>query len=130
MIIKTKITPTVTPMTIAEFLLGSEGAAVTKFVVVVIGGCKDVVVEVVELYVVFDVVVFLVVVEDLVVEVVVDGSLLKLHSGVNDTSSIAISESPGLPTFASMITWKSISLSSSTSTLLHLLTSICSTPLI
>merc|ERR1712243_41036 len=104
-------------MTMAEFLLGSEGAAVTKFVVVVIGGCQDVV---------FDVVVFLVVVEDLVVEVVVDGSLLKLHSGVNDTSSIAIPESPGLPTFASMITWKSISLSSSTSTLLHLLTSICS----
>ena len=74
MMIITKMTPKVMPMIIAEFLCGSEASAVTKLVVVVIGGCQGVVVEVV----VFDVVVFVVVVEDLVVEVLVDGSLLKL----------------------------------------------------
>ena len=78
MMIITKMTPKVMPMIIAEFLCGSEASAVTKLVVVVIGGCQGVVVEVVVFEVVFDVVVFVVVVEDLVVEVLVDGSLLKL----------------------------------------------------
>ena len=96
---------------------------VVCFVVEVVGlfGSVDAAVEVVGSFVKLNIVI------SLFSEIFIKTSYL--HSGEKLTSSIAMSESPGEPTVASMTTWYFKSLRRPTSFLFHLLTSICSIPL-